>query len=156
MKNETDQFIAEGMTRYEQASSVLVTFRRELETILKGIMNSRNSWGLFIPSNDARAIKSTYGADYPLLNAKLEGWFNGEVVKIVIAVNWYQSQTEYPFYAVWFEPQEQTPSHFEQFEWKSDFEFVESALRFYPDPADCNLARDFNVLLDEFIRSISN
>jgi hypothetical protein len=156
MKNEADQFIAEGMTRYEQASSVLVTFRREVEAKLKSILNSRTDWGQFTPNINAQAIKTTFGKDYPLLNAKLDGEYKGDPLKIVIAVNWYQSQSDYPFYNVWLEPTDKSPSYLEEFVWDSEFEFEDGGLRFYPEPDDFDLARDFNILLDEFIRAISD
>jgi hypothetical protein len=151
MKNETEEFLAEGMIRYKQAASVLVSFGKEVEARLKSILNKRRDWGQFIPKGDTRAKSTTYWSEYPLLNAKLDGEFKGDNVKIVIAVNWYQSQSDYPFYYVRIESVDQYLARLWQYEWDSKFEFKKKALRFYPNPDDFDLARDFDALLDEFI-----
>lgn len=151
MKNETGEFIAEGMIRYKQATSVLVSFRKEVEDKLKSILNNRRDWGQFIPKGDTHAIKSTFGSAYPLLNAKLEGEYKGDDVKVVIAVNWYQSESDYPFYCVWIEPTNQHLTLLREYEWGPNFEFKEDALRFDPRPDDFDMVRDFDALLDEFI-----
>ena len=152
MDKETEKFIAEGMMRYKQASNVLVKFGKEIESQLKVNLDNRSNWGQFKPKLDAHARSTTYWSAYPLLNGKLDGEFKGDKVKIVIAVNWYQSETDYPFYSVRIEPIDQYLELLEQYEWSSKFEFNEGALRFYPNPDNFDLARDFEGLLDEFAR----
>lgn len=155
MNKETEKFIAEGMMRYKQASNVLVNFGKEAEAQLKKILTNRKNWGQFTPKQGAQAKSTTYWSAYPLLNAKLDGEFRGQNVKIVIAVNWFQSETDYPFYAVWIEPTDQYFAMLEQYDWSSEFEFKEKALRFSPNPDDFNLVRDFNGLLNEFVRFLN-
>jgi hypothetical protein len=155
MDEKTEKFIAEGMMRYKQASNVLVKFGKEIESQLKVILNNRNHWGQFKPKQDAYAKSTTYWSAYPLLNGKLDGEFKGDKVKIVIAVNWFQSETDYPYYSVRIEPIDQYMQLLEQYEWSSNFEFKEGALCFYPNHGDFNLARDFEGLLDEFARFLN-
>lgn len=87
MDKKTEKFVAEGMKRYKQAFNVLVKFGKEIEAQLKAILNNRKNWGQFKPKQEAYAKSTTYWSAYPLLNARLEGEFKGEYIKIVIAVN---------------------------------------------------------------------
>ncbi len=155
MNKDTESFLQEGMRRYKQAANVLVNFGKEIEAQLKAILKNQNDWGQFTPKKNAYARSTTYWSAYPLLNAKLDGEFKGENIKIVIAVNWYQSEDDYPFYVVWIEPDEQYYALLEQYDWNSNFEFVEGTLRFYPSPDDFNLVRDFDGLLAEFVKFLS-
>ena len=156
MKTETDEFVAEGMIRYKEAASVLVSFGKEVEAQLTSILNKRSEWGRFIPEGDSRAKSTNYWLQYPLLNAKLDGEFEGDNIKVVIDVNWYQSQSDYPFYSVWIEPRDKYQARLEQHDWDSIFEFKEIGLRFYPSPDDFDMTRDFDALLDEFIGFLSD
>jgi hypothetical protein len=155
MDKDTKKFVSEGMRRYKQAAYVLVEFGNEVEAQLKDILNKRKEWGEFTPENNAQARSTTYWSTYPLLNSKLDGKFKGEDIKIVIGINWYLSKGNYPFYSVWIEPRDKFSALLEQYDWNSDFEFKENDLRFYPDENDFDLKRDFNKLLDEFVRFLN-
>ncbi|MGM0609153.1 MAG: hypothetical protein ACQESP_12150 [Candidatus Muiribacteriota bacterium] len=156
MSKDIDKFIEKGMGRYKKAAYVLVNFGKETENRLQSILEKREEWGNFLPKQNARAKSTTYWSEYPLLNARLEGVLNNEEVKIMISVNWYQSEGDYPFYSVKIESKNDYRPLLEGFDWNSGFEFNQDALRFYPDPNDFDLERDFNILLDEFNRFLSD
>lgn len=151
MSKEKDEFIKEGIQRYKQATNIYFTFRKELQDKLQNILRKRKQWARLNP--DFQSIKSTtFGQDYPLLNARINCSFDDEVLTIVIAVNWYQSETDFPFFTVWLENGTGRQEKLERFEWNESYKFIEKSLRFYPDPESYNLEKDFEALLDEFIR----
>lgn len=151
MNDATDEFVALGMSRYRDAARVLVDFGREVEARLKAILDERTSWGRFQPLGESSAKSTTYWSVYPLLNAKIDGEFRDENVKLAVRVNWYAADTHYPFYAVAFEGISSTVP-MEQFEWNPNYQFTDGELRLNPDPDDFDLRRDVNRLLDEFQR----
>ena len=152
MSSEMEEFVALGVARYKQATRVMVSFGKEVESQLKTVLENRKAWGQFNPTNEVRAKSTTYWSEYPLLNAKLVGELRGAKVAVVLAVNWYQSDTDYPLYCVFLEPHQPYLESLAEFEWNPPFELNERSLRFYPDPDDFNLIRDANRLLDEFTR----
>lgn len=153
MNKENSDFIEEGIKRYKQATYVLVKFKKEIEKQLQSILNTNTKWGKFTPEQEALATSTTYGAIYPLLNARVKGTLLGQKVIIVIAISWYQSETEYPLYAVWIEPKDkQLELLLNNFVWSDDYKIENGALRLYPDPRKFDLERDFSILLNEFGR----
>jgi len=157
MDKELETFLAEGMKRYKKAANVMVTFGKEIEKQLREVLDNQKAkgWGKFHPKKDVIAKSTHYWSEYPLLNAKLDGEIKGESVRVYIAVNWYQSEIDYPFYAAWFEPREPYVVSMEQFEWKPEFEFDMEKLIFYPKPNHFNLKKDFKTLLGELVRFLS-
>ena len=152
MSENLTAFIEEGMKTYKKASSILVRFGKEIENRLKNILTERKEWGKFIPKKEATARSTAYWSEYPLLNAKIEGEYSGTTAKLVIAVNWYQSDESYPFYAVWFEPHEPFTDIISNFSPQENFETAGRELDFFPNENDFNLERDFNRLLDEWVK----
>jgi len=152
MTKKIDNFIEEGMKRYKEASYMLVRFGKEVEKRLKKILEKREDWGQFSPKVGASAKSTSYWSEYPLLNAKIDGVLRGKEITIMIAVNWWEADSEYPFYSVCIEPQGGFPELPENFENTSGIEHEGDSLRFYPNPDDFNIERDFNLLLDEFVR----
>ncbi len=99
MKKESKEFVEEGMKRYKQAALVLVSFGKEVESLLQSILKKRKDWGPFKPDKKSKAVKSTkYWSEYPLLNARIQGTLHEESLAIGLDINWYQSETDYPFY----------------------------------------------------------
>lgn len=152
MSENLNAFIEEGMKTYKEASRILVRFGKEIENRLKNILKERKEWGKFTPRKDATARSTTYWSEYPLLNAKIDGTYSGQNVKLVIAVNWYQSNENYPFYAVWFEPHEPFMKIISDFNPPDGFNVVGRELQFNPSESDFDLERDFKKLLDEFVK----
>ena len=162
MSNEaTEKFIEEGFKRYKEASKVMVYFGKLLESKLKSILENRNEWANFI-KKEARAKSTMYWSEYPLLNAKLKGKLKDKDkdIEIVISINWYQSELDYPFYSLWMEHSPPTlKEKFKRFEWGSNCKHYDDGkknqLTYIPKPEDFNLERDFNILLDEFNRFLN-
>lgn len=152
MNDATDEFVELGMSRYKDAAEVMVNFGQEVEARLKAILDERKDWGRFQPNGKLTATSTTYWSVYPLLNAKIEGKFMGEVVKLAVRVNWYAAKTNYPFYAVAFEPWKPFQEQMAEFEWNAPYQFTDGELRFTPNPDDFDLRRDLNRLLDEYQR----
>lgn len=153
MNKEMQEFIKEGVRRYGEAALIMVKFGETIEEKLKEVLDKRQSWRNFKPKDEAKAYKTSYWSKYPLLNAKIEGTMYNQNVILVIAINWYDSLNEYPFYSVWFEPRELSADYLskQQFMETDNLEIANSELRFNPDPDNFNLERDFNMLLDVFI-----
>lgn len=156
MNPETEQFLAEGMGRYKQAAFVMMTFGKEIESRLQAILKDRKDWGPLTPAKEARAKSTTYWSQYPLLNARLPGKLNGENALLTIAINWYESETEYPFYSVGMDPSPEFLSEADLSTWGERFELRGDWLSFYPDPDDFDLERDFNRLLDLYVEIIGS
>ena len=148
-----NDFLFEGMKKYGEAAKVMVKFGKTIEAQLKEILDSRKNWGEFTPVADAKAKSTTYWSEYPLLNARINTKWNDKEVLITIAINWYDSKSDYPFYCIWLGPNEllndylSTVSILENESFKID----NHGLNFYPDPDDFNLERDFNKLMDMFL-----
>lgn len=152
MNDEMNDFLFEGMKRYGEAAKVMVKFGKTIEAQLKEILDSRKNWGEFTPVADAKAKSTTYWSEYPLLNSRINAKWNDKEVLITIAINWYKTNTDYPYYAVWLEQKEQSIEYVSNIMIKSNnIEAVERELRLYPNPNDFNLERDFNRLLDVFL-----
>jgi hypothetical protein len=151
MNPETEEFLTEGMGRYKEAAFVMVSFGKEIELRLKAILENRREWGKFKLEGGVRAKSTTYWSEYPLLNAKIRGELEGEKVQLSISVNWYDSQTEYPYYVIGIEPAGHYLLKADQSDWGEEFDLKGNWLRFCPDPEDFDLNRDFNKLLDKFI-----
>ena len=179
MSNEaTEKFIEEGFKRYKEASKVMVSFGEKLESRLQSILENR------FTKKEARAKSTKYGSRYPLFNAKevikthkthywseklefkakLEGKLKDQDIVILIAVNWYSSESDDPFYSVWMEDSGTTlektlEDKFKQFEWGStvSVKYIDgkNRLAYIPKPEDFNLERDFKILLDEFNRFLN-
>ena len=162
MSNEaTEKFIEEGLKRYKEASKVMVSFGEQIENKLKSILENRNEWANFT-KEEAKAKRSQYWSKYPLLNARLKGKlkYNDNTVTIIIAINWYKSKLDYPFYSVWME-NSGLEEKLKQFKWGSNCEYLDrdgdqpACIAYTPKPEDFNLERDFNILLDEFNRFLN-
>lgn len=180
MSNEAkEKFIEEGFKHYKQASAVMVYFRELLESRLQSILENRNEWANFT-KEEAKAKSTRYGQAYPLFNAKLKGKLKHKdediEILISIALNWYRSKLDYPFYSVWMENLVEAVKEkfkrfeekFEEFEWGPNFKYVDCSkdpdndtidkrkeLQYIPKPEDFNLERDFKILLDEFNRFLN-
>jgi hypothetical protein len=153
MNNETENFLKEGIKRYKQASEIYFTFRKELQNKLQLILKTRKNWGLLKPN--ISSVKSTYFApDYPLLNSRIVCELNSKTLTIVIAVNWYQSENDFPFFVLWIEKDTDFITKQEQFNLNSNFEFKENGLRLNINPENYEIEKDFNSIIDEFLRFI--
>jgi hypothetical protein len=159
MKNELRDFLAEGLKHYKQASHVMTEFFRNTQDELQGILKKRKDWGSAFKPQEAIRVRSTkYWDEYPLINAQIEGYVAGKPATIRISINWFESESEYPFYEVWF--YDGPASVYEKIgAYKKRGRVVLSkenrGLKMYPDPNDFNLERDFTILIDEFARTIS-
>lgn len=59
---------------------------------------------------------------------------------------------DYPIFSILFyDKNESYKEEMEQFDWRPEFSF-EKDLRFTPNPDDLDIERDFNLLIDEFVR----
>jgi len=131
----------------------MVKFGKEIENRLQNILETRDDWGQFIPDKEAYARSTRFWSEYPLLNARKEGSIKGQAAKVIINISWYQSDSYYPFYSIQIDPRHKIFSEeLKTFDWNPNFHLIDNALIFYPDPDDFNLERDFNMLLDEFVR----
>jgi hypothetical protein len=148
---QTDEFLREGMKRYGQAAYVLVAFGKEVEGRLHAVLKTRQNWGSFVPVNAAKPRSTRYWSEYPLLNAKVDGQLRGKELVITISVNWYKSETHYPFYSVFVEPRTLLDNEMSQRRWPQGIEYQEGQLRLVPDPEDFDLERDLGRLLDAFV-----
>ena len=157
-QSSVDEFVAVGMGRYREASATLVAFGEEVEKKLQSILTNRAAerWKPFVP-NETKSSRSTrYWSKYPLLNAKLDGFFKGTAITVSIAINWYESEGEYPFYCLNFEPEGSYSYEMTQFKWRQNVLCDGRCLRINPCPEDFNLKRDFGVLLDEAVRFLGS
>jgi hypothetical protein len=159
MKNEMKEFLAEGFARYKQASHVMKEFFTNTQNELQNILTKRKDWGsVFVPKETIKTKSTKYWDAYPLVNAEKTGSIGGETVRIKIAVNWFASKSEYPFFTAYLKngPEkiyQNIVAYYEkaQFELRSD----ERGFILYPKQDDFDLERDFNILIDELLRTIS-
>lgn len=160
MKNELKDFLAAGLKHYKQASYVMTEFFRNTQDELQGILSKRKDWGSAFKPKETIKVRSTkYWDEYPLINAFIAGTIEGEAAKIGIAINWFQSESEYPFYEVWLnEGPDNIYKNIGAYKKRGRFELSEKnlGLKMYPDPNDFNMERDFTILIDEFVRTVSN
>ena len=91
-------------------------------------------------------------SQYPTANANIDGTLGGAAVSISIAINWYESDREYPFYCAWFNPAEPYTSMLGDFDWNDGVASYERGIWFEPDETDFALDRDFGLILDEMER----
>jgi hypothetical protein len=156
MKTEMKDFLAEGLKNYKKASSVMMEFFINTQDELQAILKKRNKWGSAFKPKETTKVKSTKFWDkYPLINALIPGDIEGKAVQIKIAINWHDSKSDYPFYAVYLVDgpdviyeKISTYKKRGRFDLKSD----ERGLIMDPNPEDFNLERDFNILIDEFVK----
>jgi len=152
MEDEKREFLEEGMKRYKQAAMVMVAFGKEVESILQSVLQKHDDWGNFKPVSGARAKSTTYWSNYPLLNAKIEGKYKNERIILSLAVNWYKSKGDYPYYSIGIENTDKFLDLESDFDWSKDFEFVDKDLRYYPDPKSFDIEGDLKKILEEFSR----
>jgi hypothetical protein len=99
MDKELKQFVKEGINRYKEASRLMVLFGKTIESELQNILSARKDWGEFNPKKTSKSVGSTrYWSEYPFLNAKIFSQIGDRECTIRIAINWYQSDADYPFY----------------------------------------------------------
>ncbi len=160
MKANWDDFLAEGMKSYKKASMIMGAFFNNIQSKLQDILKSRKEWGTFHPK-ETKAIRSTkYWADYPYINAQIHGTHNGEPTVVEIAVNWFYAETDYPFYwAYVYSPQEKYDKKILSYPKEGKIKRYTDRhghgfLILMPNPEDFNLERDFNILLDEFVKTV--
>jgi len=152
MKNEKfEAFIKEGMQSYKKASQVAALFRSEIEKNLRTIIEQRDDWGPFKKLEMKTPQSSKYWTEYPHINSNVQGELNNEKLTIRLGVNWFRNDTEYPYYSILFYNSDMYLDSMQVFSWKEEF-YYENDLNFDPDPNDFDLARDFNLLIDEFVR----
>ncbi|MBA3061672.1 hypothetical protein KKB17_01885 [bacterium] len=157
MDKELKKFIEEGVTRYKETSRLMVLFGKTIEGELQGILSTRKEWGTFKPDTIKKKVISTkYWHEYPLLNAKIFGKIGQKQCTICIAINWFWSDTDYPHYEIRLEKgaDEELLNKFMEYSENGVFEVRENSIILCPNPEDFNLHRDFNKLIDEFIKII--
>lgn len=155
MENELNNFLAEGMKKYKEASRLMVLFGKNIEKELQDILSKRTKWGIFLPDETKKKRSTTFWHEYPLLNADIFGKINNKQCTIRIAINWYSSETDYPYYIIILEngADEEILKFFESYNPTKDIFIIgEKSIQFNPDPNDFNLNRDFNIMIDEFIK----
>ena len=154
MDNELHAFMEAGMRRFGHAQLTVFAFAKHLEEILLGVLRSRpkSDWGPFVPSVPLQIKSTNYGKEYPLRNALIEGSIDSKPSRVTIAVNWYQSQTDYPFYAADIRVEESVVDGLKSFAWNDPITSGPDGPILVPDPEDFDLSRDFSVLLDELVR----
>jgi len=160
MDNEIKEFLSEGMKRYKEASLLMVRFGQNIKSELHNILKNRTDWGIFIPEEQKKTKSTKYWDEYPLFNAEISGTINNAAHTIRISVNWFESDNNYPFYSIHFQynnPPEEIINKFNAYEIQSNFELTRAnnGLVMFPNPDDFNLSRDFNLLIDEFVKVIS-
>jgi hypothetical protein len=148
------------MKRYKQAKKVIAQFYKNTRTSLQEILRKRKSWGDFEPGEIPKIKSTQYGGDYPYINAQIEGKIHGEKVKIEIAVDWYESDSDYPFYCIRFYENNKYDDKISSYEEHGKVKryrnmYGSEMLIYVPDPNDFSLDRDLNLLIDEFIKTVS-
>jgi hypothetical protein len=155
MTKNTDEFLKEGISRYKQATLVYFTFRKELQNKLQSILRNHKDWGILVP--DFKTIRSTtYGQDYPGLNARISFKKSEEILIMTIVVNWFMSDNDFPLFEVFLENENNHTTKFGHISWNHPYELNDRSLRFYPDPKNYDLEKDFHELISEFLRGLSN
>jgi hypothetical protein len=157
MNQQMDEFLSVGMQRYKQGTAVMISFEEGIETRLQKILSERtpDEWGSFVSTAKTK-VKSTKGwKEFPHLKARIDGKLGDEKVNITIAVNWWESESHYPFYEIFLDPKGLWQNPMKEFEWGRkvcEFSAYNKGIRLDPDEDDFNLERDFGILLDELVR----
>lgn len=156
MDKKLKQFIEEGVKRYKEASRLMAFFGKTIEKELQGILSTRKDWGKFKPDITKKKISTKYWIDYPALNANIFGKIGQAQCIVRVTINWYKSDIDYPYYEIRIEKgaDEELLNKFKEYTENGIFEIHEKSIKFYPNPKDFNLDRDFNKLIDEFIKII--
>jgi len=157
MDKKLKKFIEEGVKRYKEATRLMVLFGKTIESELQSILSTRKDWGKFKPEKTSHSVGSTrYWSEYPFLNAKIFGKIGQRQCTIRIAINWYNSDDNYPYYEVCLEKgaDEELSNKFREYGENGILEVRKNSIILCPDPKDFNLHRDFNKLIDEFIKII--
>lgn len=154
MDEELRAFIETGMSRFGRAQITVARFGKHLQEMLSGILRSRaaEEWAPFVPSLPAKIRSTTYGQEYPLRNARMEGSIDGKPARVTIAVNWFQSETDYPFYATDVTVQDSPAEGLVSFAWREPIKSGPDGPILTPSADDFDLDRDFSILLDELVR----
>ena len=167
MNQQMDEFLSAGLKRYRQGTAVMISFEEEIQTRLQKIIAGRSSdeWGIFVPNARAKFKGSRTWKQYPHLSASIRGELGHAKVKVTmtIAINWYQSETDYPFYEIYLwlpkgdaeeDPNNSPLRSLKEFPRGRQVHYFHAwndTLRLDPDEADFNLERDFGTLLDELV-----
>ncbi len=154
MNQQMDEFLSEGVKRYKQTTGVMISFEKEIETRLQKIL-SGYEWGSFDPVAGTKVRGSRSWKQYPHLSAGIDGELEDEKVTIVIGINWWESESHYPFYEIFLDPKGLWQNPMKEFEWGRkvcEFSAYNKGIRLDPDEDDFNLERDFGILLDELVR----
>jgi hypothetical protein len=157
MNQQTDKFLSAGMKRYKQATAVMISFDQAIETRLQELILSRPSdkWEPFEPSSETLVKTRKTWKEHPELSVRIDGKLNSTDVSIAIAINWWESESEYPFYQIWIEPNATYLIPMKNFVWNQKVTFFSGyckGIRLDPDETDFNLERDLGILLDELVR----
>ena len=159
MKNELKEFLADGLKRYKKASHVMMEFFTNTQDELQGILKRKKDWGSAFKPKETKMVRSTkYWDKYPLINAQIEGTVGGKPVIIKIAIDWFTSESEYPIYEVWLdEGPDILYENISAYKKRARFKLMKDnlGLIFDPSPEDFDLERDFNILINEFVRTLS-
>lgn len=155
MNKDQKKFIKEGIPRYKQATEVYFSFRKEMQNALQEILKKRKQWSGLQP--DYKSIKSTnFGQDYPLLNARVVLQKKEESLILVIAVNWYESETDFPFFTVWLENENSFSTLLKNYNWNDKYDAVDARLIYRPDPENYDLSDIIDGLLDEYLTALGS
>ena len=119
MNSEMDEFLSAGLKRFRQGTAVMISFEEGIETRLQKILSERtpDEWGSFVSTAKTK-VKSTKGwKEFPHLKARIDGKLGDEKVNITIAVNWWESESHYPFYEIFLDPKGLWQNPMKEFEW---------------------------------------
>ena len=165
MNSEMDGFLSVGLERFRKGTAVMISFEKEIEARLQKILSGRRreEWGSFVPDAKAKVKSSYIWKQYPHLSAFIKGELGGAEVTMTIAINWYQSETNYPYYEIYLqlpkgdaekEPNSTPLKSLKEFPRAGKVHYFHAwidALRLDPDEDDFNLERDFSILLDQLV-----
>ncbi len=158
MENEMIEFISQGMKRYKEATRLMVLFVEKIQNELQNILIERKKWGNFKPDETKKKRSTTFRQESPYLNADIFGKIKEKQCIVRIAINWYLSETDYPYYIVKLESgaDDELLDKFNTYQYEdSNLVVQEQSVKFYPNPENFNLKRDFNLIIDEFVKIIS-
>ena len=153
MNKETDKFIKEGIIRYKQANQVYLTFRSEMQKKLQSILKKRKRWGTLKP--DFNSVRSTRFSG-AALNARIKVEYEDVVQIIVIVMDWQISESDFPYFCVWLEDSNNRILDVQKTDWDDNYFYENKTLQYKPDPDNYDLEKDFNHLLDDFIKIFNN
>jgi hypothetical protein len=159
MKDETAIFLAEGMKRYRQATKIMMEFFQTTQIELQEILKNKKEWGkTFIPKDIIKVKSTKYWDEYPLINAQRAGTIDGQPATIKMAINWFESDSDYPFHKVSFGNAPEKYFKNLSYDEIGKIRLAENrnGLIFNPDQTDFNLERDFNNLINEFVKAIED